>query len=208
MGLFRVWFEACAPLPFVGLSMSGRACGHERRLPYLNSHRLTKTGLGPFNAQVVAVVLRGYTKRRESWGPCNGKHCSTYTGGWFASGASRSACTNWSWPAMSRRRTYTSRGSSAVGVCGNLRPDDYVTSTHRGHGHVIAKGADLKRMMAELLGKRTGYCKGKGGSMHIADLRLNILGAWALWAAGLPIATGPDWQPNYVVRSGECLFLR
>jgi pyruvate dehydrogenase E1 component alpha subunit len=80
-------------------------------------------------------------------------------------------------------------GSSA-GVCSALRADDYLATTHRGHGHMIAKGADLKRMVAELFGKKTGYCKGKGGSMHIADFSLGILGANGVVAGGLPIMTG------------------
>jgi acetoin:2,6-dichlorophenolindophenol oxidoreductase subunit alpha len=78
----------------------------------------------------------------------------------------------------------------AAGVCANLREDDYITSTHRGHGHCIAKGADVKKMMAELFGKETGYCKGKGGSMHVADVELGILGANGIVGAGLPIAVG------------------
>ena len=77
-----------------------------------------------------------------------------------------------------------------VGVCSALRENDYITSTHRGHGDIIAKGARVDRMMAELLGKKTGYCKGKGGSMHIADLDLGILGANGIVGAGLPIANG------------------
>mgnify|MGYP000459959528 FL=1 len=80
--------------------------------------------------------------------------------------------------------------ASAVGVCSLLRRDDYLTTTHRGHGHVIAKGGDLKRMIAELMGRRTGYCKGKGGSMHIADFSLGILGANGVVAGGFPIAVG------------------
>jgi len=79
---------------------------------------------------------------------------------------------------------------SSVGVCSCLRPDDYVATTHRGHGHMIAKGADLKRMVAELFGKATGYCKGKGGSMHIADFSIGILGANGVVAGGLPLITG------------------
>jgi TPP-dependent pyruvate/acetoin dehydrogenase alpha subunit len=79
---------------------------------------------------------------------------------------------------------------SSVGVCSCLRPDDYVATTHRGHGHMIAKGADLKRMVAELFGKATGYCRGKGGSMHIADFSIGILGANGVVAGGLPIITG------------------
>ena len=85
---------------------------------------------------------------------------------------------------------YVGEEAVAVGVCSNLRKDDYITSTHRGHGHCIAKGADLKRVMAEILGKRTGYCKGKGGSMHIADFSVGMLGATAVVGAGLPIAVG------------------
>jgi pyruvate dehydrogenase E1 component alpha subunit len=80
--------------------------------------------------------------------------------------------------------------ASSVGVCSCLRKDDYVVTTHRGHGHMIAKGADLKRMTAELFGKKTGYCKGKGGSMHIADFSIGILGANGVVAGGLPIITG------------------
>src|SRR5712692_505813 len=80
--------------------------------------------------------------------------------------------------------------ASATGVCLALRHTDRITSTHRGHGHLIAKGGRLDRMMAELYGKREGYCKGKGGSMHIVDFALGILGANGIVGAGLPIATG------------------
>ena len=80
--------------------------------------------------------------------------------------------------------------ASATGVCAALRKTDYITSTHRGHGHLLAKGGQLNRMMAELYGKRTGYCKGKGGSMHIVDYALGILGANGIVGGGLPIATG------------------
>jgi len=79
---------------------------------------------------------------------------------------------------------------SSVGVCSVLRSDDYLTTTHRGHGHMIAKGADLNKMVAELFGKKTGYCKGKGGSMHIADFSIGFLGANGVVAGGLPIITG------------------
>ncbi|MBD3186886.1 pyruvate dehydrogenase (acetyl-transferring) E1 component subunit alpha [Candidatus Bathyarchaeota archaeon] len=84
------------------------------------------------------------------------------------------------------------RGEEAVatGVCANLTDDDYITSTHRGHGHCIAKGADLKKMMAELFGRRDGYSKGRGGSMHIADFSIGILGANGVVGAGIPISTG------------------
>jgi pyruvate dehydrogenase E1 component alpha subunit len=85
---------------------------------------------------------------------------------------------------------YLGEEAVAVGVCSTLRKDDYITSTHRGHGHCIAKGAELKRVMAEILGKKTGYCKGKGGSMHIADFTIGMLGATAVVGAGLPIAVG------------------
>jgi len=78
----------------------------------------------------------------------------------------------------------------ATGVCAALRPDDYILSTHRGHGHCIAKGGDVRRMMAEFLGKETGYCRGRGGSMHIADLKTGNLGANGIVGGGLPIATG------------------
>lgn len=85
---------------------------------------------------------------------------------------------------------YVGQEAVAVGVCTNLRKDDYITSTHRGHGHCIAKGADLRKVMAEILGKKTGYCKGKGGSMHIADFSIGMLGATAVVGAGIPIAAG------------------
>ena len=85
---------------------------------------------------------------------------------------------------------YAGEEAVAVGVCTALRKDDFITSTHRGHGHCIAKGADLKRTMAEILGRETGYCKGKGGSMHIADFSVGMLGATAVVGAGLPIAVG------------------
>lgn len=78
----------------------------------------------------------------------------------------------------------------AAGICNNLRIDDRIVSSHRGHGHSIAKGADIKRMMAEVYGKKTGYCKGKGGSMHIADFSIGMLGANGIVGAGLPIAVG------------------
>lgn len=78
----------------------------------------------------------------------------------------------------------------AVGVCANLGTNDVVTSTHRGHGHTLAKGGDLAGMMAEIYGKATGTCGGKGGSMHVADFRVGMLGANGVVAAGLPIAVG------------------
>ncbi len=85
---------------------------------------------------------------------------------------------------------YIGEEAVATAACANLREDDFITSTHRGHGHIIAKGGDLKAMMAELYGKATGYCKGKGGSMHIADATRGILGANGFVGAGHNIATG------------------
>ena len=85
---------------------------------------------------------------------------------------------------------YIGQEAVAAGVCAHLRKEDYITSTHRGHGHLIAKGADLKFMMAELFGRKTGYCKGKGGSMHIADFDLGILGSNGIAGGGIPIAVG------------------
>jgi pyruvate dehydrogenase E1 component alpha subunit len=85
---------------------------------------------------------------------------------------------------------YIGEEAIATGVCACLRPDDYITSTHRGHGHVIAKGGRTDRMMAELFGKETGYCKGKGGSMHIADVEIGILGANGIVGGGITIAGG------------------
>lgn len=85
---------------------------------------------------------------------------------------------------------YSGQEAVAVGVCEALRTDDYITSTHRGHGHCLAKGAELKPMFAELLGKEAGYCRGKGGSMHIADQTKGNLGANAIVGGSAGIATG------------------
>jgi pyruvate dehydrogenase E1 component alpha subunit len=79
---------------------------------------------------------------------------------------------------------------SAVGAVSALEPDDYILSTHRGHGHCIAKGADIKLMMAEFLGKETGYCRGQGGSMHIADVKTGNLGATGVVGDGIPVSVG------------------
>jgi pyruvate dehydrogenase E1 component alpha subunit len=92
--------------------------------------------------------------------------------------------------------TYTGEEAVAVGACAALRKDDYITSTHSGHGHCLAKGGDPRRMMAELLGRTTGYCKGKGGSMHIADFDLGILGANGIVGGGLGIATGAAYSAD------------
>ena len=88
---------------------------------------------------------------------------------------------------------YIGQEAVAVGVCAALRPDDQITSTHRGHGHVLAKGADPRRMLAELAGRETGLNRGRGGSMHAADLSLGILGANGIVGAGAPIAAGAAW---------------
>lgn len=85
---------------------------------------------------------------------------------------------------------YIGEEAVGAGVCAALRDDDYIISTHRGHGHVIAKGGDFNRMMAELFGKATGYCKGKGGSMHIADFEIGMLGACGIVGGGIPVAVG------------------
>ena len=85
---------------------------------------------------------------------------------------------------------YVGQEAVAVGVCSTLTVRDCVTSTHRGHGHCIAKGADIRRMMAELFGRVDGYCKGRGGSMHIADFAVGMLGANGIVGGGLPIACG------------------
>lgn len=86
--------------------------------------------------------------------------------------------------------SYIGQEAVAVGVCAHLGFKDRIVSNHRGHGHCIAKGADLNRMMAEIFGRKTGYCKGKGGSMHIADFTIGMLGANGIVCAGLPIAVG------------------
>ncbi len=85
---------------------------------------------------------------------------------------------------------YVGEEAVAVGACTPLRKDDYITSTHRGHGHCIAKGGELRRMMAELFAKETGYCKGRGGSMHVAAPEIGIVGCSAIAGAGIPIAAG------------------
>ena len=89
---------------------------------------------------------------------------------------------------------YVGEEAVATGACAAINKSDYIISTHRGHGHSIAKGADLNRMMAELLGKSTGYCKGRGGSMHIADTELGMLGANGIVGGGLPISVGAGFS--------------
>lgn len=103
---------------------------------------------------------------------------------------------------------YLGEEAVATGVCSSMNEDDYITSTHRGHGHIIAKGGDTKYMMAELFGKETGYCKGKGGSMHIADATKGILGANGIVGAGHNIAVGAGLSAKYR-KSGQvcaCFF--
>jgi pyruvate dehydrogenase E1 component alpha subunit len=97
---------------------------------------------------------------------------------------------------------YVGQEAVATGVCAALRPDDVITSTHRGHGHVIAKGADVRRMMAELLGRVDGLNSGRGGSMHIADLGIGIYGANGIVAAGAPIAAGAAWTARQAGSGG------
>jgi pyruvate dehydrogenase E1 component alpha subunit len=94
---------------------------------------------------------------------------------------------------------HSSEGQEAVpvGVCMNLREDDYLQSSHRGHGHVLAKGGEFKPMMAELFGKASGYCKGRGGSMHFAFAEKNILGTNGIVGAGVPIAAGVGYSIKY-----------
>lgn len=92
---------------------------------------------------------------------------------------------------------YLGEEAVAVGTCAALRLDDYIGSTHRGHGHLLAKGADMDRMMAEILGKATGYSKGKGGSMHIMAMDKGVLGANGIVGGGIPIATGAGYSCKY-----------
>jgi len=92
---------------------------------------------------------------------------------------------------------YIGEEAIATGVCAALREDDYITSTHRGHGHCVAKGGNLREMFAEIYGKRTGYCKGKGGSMHIAAVERGILGANGIVGGGLTLANGTAFSAQY-----------
>lgn len=93
---------------------------------------------------------------------------------------------------------YAGEEAIATGVCAHLTDKDYITSTHRGHGHCIAKGCDLNGMMAEIFGKETGLCKGKGGSMHIADIDKGMLGANGMVGGGFPIAVGAGLRNKYL----------
>src|SRR5580704_10792451 len=100
---------------------------------------------------------------------------------------------------------YEGEEAVAVGICEALRPDDYITSTHRGHGHCLAKGAKPDRMFAELLGKEAGYCRGKGGSMHIADPATGNLGANAIVGGSAGIATGAAFSAKKLGNGRICV---
>lgn len=93
--------------------------------------------------------------------------------------------------------SYIGEEAIAVGACSCLKKDDYVLSTHRGHGHFIAKGGDLKRMLAELQGKESGYCKGRGGSMHLFSPEIGFMGGNGIMGAGIPIALGAAFSAQY-----------
>ena len=136
--------------------------------------------------------------------------CLTYTHASCAFAASRKK-----WAGSSGRgqlpgfvHLYIGEEAVAAGVCAALTDEDTIISTHRGHGHVIAKGGDIKRMMAELFGKATGYCKGKGGSMHIANFDIGMLGAIGIVGGGLPIAVGAGLSAWYTGgdRVSVCFF--
>ncbi len=103
---------------------------------------------------------------------------------------------------------YIGEEAVGAGVCAALTDDDTIVSTHRGHGHVIAKGGDINKMMAELFGKATGYCKGKGGSMHIADFEIGMMGACGIVGGGIPIAVGAGLSAYYTGsdRVSVCFF--
>lgn len=103
---------------------------------------------------------------------------------------------------------YIGEEAVAVGVISNLEGKDYIASTHRGHGHGIARGASVDKMMAEIFGKSDGYCKGKGGSMHIADVEMGFLGANGIVGAGLPLAAGAAFANKYLGNDGVsvCFF--
>ena len=100
---------------------------------------------------------------------------------------------------------YLGEEAIAVGVCAALGPQDFVTSTHRGHGHCIARGADLRRMTAEITGKRTGYCRGRGGSMHIADVSKGNLGANGIVGGSTAIGVGAALSAKLQGRDSVCV---
>ena len=100
---------------------------------------------------------------------------------------------------------YSGEEAIAVGVCSELTDADYMVSNHRGHGHIIAKGADINRMFGELYGKATGYSGGKSGSMHIADVSRGIIGANGIVGAGIPIANGVAFALDYMAKDSVCV---
>ena len=104
--------------------------------------------------------------------------------------------------------SYIGQEAVAVGTCLALRDDDVITGNHRSHGHPIAKGGDVKKAMAELLGKRTGFCKGKGGSMHLADFSIGILGESGITGSSMPVAVGAalGWKLQGNDRVSVCFF--
>jgi len=99
--------------------------------------------------------------------------------------------------------SYIAEEAIATGVCAALRDDDVIESTHRGHGHCVAKGADVNRMMAEIFGKETGLCKGRGGSMHIADFSIGMLGANGVVGGGYNLATGAALAFKNVLKTDQ-----
>ena len=103
---------------------------------------------------------------------------------------------------------YIGEEAVATGACAHLEKQDYIASTHRGHGHAIARGASINKMMAEIFGRSDGLCKGKGGSMHIADMELGFLGANGIVGAGLPLAVGAGFAAKYMKTNGVavCFF--
>jgi TPP-dependent pyruvate/acetoin dehydrogenase alpha subunit len=141
-----------------------------------------KHKLGPMDAQRLLALLRTMLRIRAFENAAE----AASQGGVSAYGKAADGS------AKVRGPLHLSTGQEAVpaGVCAHLRREDYLTSTHRGHGHTLAKGANLDAMMAELFGKATGFNGGKGGSMHIADFSVGMLGANGVVAAGLPIAVG------------------
>ena len=98
---------------------------------------------------------------------------------------------------------YIGEEAIATGVCAALRQDDVIASTHRGHGHCVAKGADVNRMMAEIFGKKTGLCQGRGGSMHIADFSIGMLGANGVVGGGYNLATGAALANKMVLKNDK-----
>jgi TPP-dependent pyruvate/acetoin dehydrogenase alpha subunit len=100
---------------------------------------------------------------------------------------------------------YIGEEAVAVGVCKNLKKEDYIVSTHRGHGHCLAKGGEIKKILAEILGKDTGYCHGLGGSMHIANIDFGNLGANGIVGAGLPISLGAGLSIKYKNTDQVCV---